>query len=361
METKQRNISGFQLGALLFISRYFSYMTYLPQNRTTLTGPTALMSVLVAVAILTVAFQGYRIMCKRCGPDLFQAAHRVSPAFEKLVAALLGIYALLISASSMAQFDFFMSSTIYQNVRSWIFVIPLGAAVAYAAALGLESFARMAVPAAFLVLVTVLLLTGALAREVQPAYFYSPFYDGWGEIWEGAIMLVAHMAEFLPLILLFPRTGTQSPNKVFTGWLGCSMVVREWMILLVIATLGDYAALREFPLYGAASLAEVGPFGDLDTAHIVIWVIVGFLRISVYLYCGGICLRRIFPKGKLGLFSSLLAAASVGFSLWAFAYPQLSGGVDSTKIAGGFFLGGTVLLPFIIAMLPKARQKEGAV
>ncbi|MCI8650441.1 MAG: GerAB/ArcD/ProY family transporter [Anaerotruncus sp.] len=356
MPVKPRKISIWQLVLLLFISRFFSFMTYVPRAQQSMTGSTALLAIPLSAVCMAVAYLPFWLLCRYCGPDPLAAALRGCRPLGLGLTALLGLYSLYLAASTVSGFEFFITGSVYQNAPPWIFIFSLALAAAYGVRMGLEAFARMGTPVLILLLLAIGLLLATLGGEVRLLRISNPLYDGMGAVWQGALMLLINTTEYLPFFLLLCRTDGRSGGKAFFSWLAGVTLLAELLSVLLLSVLGSYAQTRLFPLHTAAVLAQGSVFGRLDLLHIITWVMVAFLRATLYLYCAAICLRQLFARVGLGSSALLCAAASILFSMLAGTGSGYWRALNSLWQMGVPFVLFTVLFPLLVLALPRARQ-----
>ena len=163
---------------------------------------------------------------------------------------------------------------------------------------------------------------------------------------------MAGNADILLFLLLFPRVRGGSGK---TGFWWVALTAAVWWVLcfFVLTALGDYAGTRLFPLQTAAAVANLSVFGRMDLVHITVWIITAFLRAAAWLYCGCTCLRRLFPKVRMGAASALCAlaagiAAAAAAPLWEAAGSAWESGVPLLLLA--------VAAPLVTLCFPRAKS-----
>lgn len=315
MENKPRMISGTQLVFLLLISRLFTLFTFVPRARTAASGSTALLCIPLAGAAVGILLIPFLLLLRRSQTDLLSCAFQLGSGYGLVVSLLFGVFCIYMAAFTTSHFSFFMASAVYPNSTPWAFLLLLTLAAGYAASLGLEAFSRMSVWVFSLLLLLLLLFVCALLPEVNPVYLTSPLLDGLPAVGKGIFYTAVNHAEAVALILLLPRV-RRAGGRVAAGWLVLTILVYELLSFLTLTVLGDYAKTRLFPLHTLSSLAQLSGFGRLDLLHIALWIFAAFLRLTVYLYCAAVCLRRIFPSAAFGRSCACCAAVS---GIWSLA------------------------------------------
>ncbi len=318
MENKPRMISGSQLVFLLLISRLFTLFTFVPRARTAASGSTALLCIPLAGIAVGILLLPSLLLFRRTQTGLLDCAFQVGSGYGLLVSLLFGAFCLYMAAFTVSHFSFFMTSVVYPNSTPWVFVILLTLAAGYAASLGLEAFSRMSVWVFSLLLLLLVLFLCALLPEANMVYLTSPLLDGTPAVGKGIFYTAVNHAEAVALLLLLPRA-RRAGGRTVAGWLVLTVLAYELLSFLTLTVLGDYAKTRIFPLHTLSSLTQLSGFGRLDLLHITLWIFAAFLRMTVYLYCAAVCLRRMLPNLRFGRACACCAAVS---GVWALMTAQ---------------------------------------
>lgn len=349
--SRPRDISPAQLVMLLLLCRLFVLFTDTSRSENNLSGPASLASVPLAAAGALLMLLPFFLLRRKAGGDMLTAFWRVGRPFGAALTAACGLFCVYTAASTAGHFSFFLVSTVYQNAKQWVFVLLFLLAAAYAAALGLEAFSRAGGFFFAAAMAAGALLLFALLPEVDLANLASPFLDP-GALAAGTLRGVAGNADFLLFLLLFPRVRGGSGK---TGFWWVALTAAVWWVLcfFVLTALGDYAGTRLFPLQTAAAVANLSVFGRMDLVHITVWIITAFLRAAAWLYCGCTCLRRLFPKVRMGAASALCAlaagiAAVAAAPLWEAAGSAWESGVPLLLLA--------VAAPLVTLCFPRAKS-----
>lgn len=353
---RPRDIFPAQLVMLLVLCRLFVLFTYTSRPGTNLSGPAALVAVPLAALGALVLLAPFFLLRRRAGNDFLTAAYRVGKPFGAAVTAACGLFCVYMAASTAGHFSFFLVSTVYQNAKQWVFTLLFLLASAYSAALGLEAFSRAGGFFFAVAMAAGALLLFALLPEADLVNLSSPFADP-GALATGTLRGIAGNADILLFLLLFPRVRGGS-GKTALWWVGISAVIWWVLCFFVVTALGDYAGTRLFPLQSAAAVANLSVFGRMDLVHIAVWIFTAFLRAVAWLYCGCTCLRRLFPKVRMGAASALCAfaagaAALLGTRLWQTAGAAWESAAPLLLLAA--------IVPLVTLCFPSAKSpvKDG--
>lgn len=358
MQSKARDISAAQLVMLLFVGRMFSLMTYVSKTQTVESGSLSLLTIPLASIAAAAAALPLLLIYRNCGADPLTCAYRAGRPFGAAFSVLLLLYCLYTAAYTASHFEYFMTSTLYQNAAPWLFIFVLLLAAAYAASMGLEAFSRLSVLAFVLTLGVLILLAAVLFPQIKLAYVENPLRNPAGDIGKTVWYTFAGNSELILFLLFAGRSRTKNgKGKPFAVWLILFTLAAELIAFLLLTALGDFAKTRLFPMHTAAVVAQFALFGRLDLFHIITWVVVAFLRATSYIYAAAVCLRRLFPKLPFAGAAWLSGGTACLASL--LASPLLLRG-QAVPFGGAALTLLAVLFPLITLLLPKARGVNGA-
>lgn len=325
----ERKISGAQLALLLFLCSL----------STVLNGVTLLEAAaypLGMAAVWLALSPGFSLQRRK---GLLSALGRTGKWAVIPAAALLALFCAAMAAVALGNFAFFMTATVYPTARAGIFLICTAGVCAYTAGMGLEPLARMGLWAAVLAAVTLAAVAAGLGASMDAAHFVPPIGGGAGLLLRGAWRYAAATGEAVLFLLLIPRARGRKAGRAAAGWLILSAAAAAAVGLIVTAALGPYAASRRFPLHTAAAAAHFSPQGRMDLLYLVLYVFAAFTRISLWLYGGCLCLRRLFPRMRRGICAPVCAAAAALFSF----LPPVYGVMD--RLLSGWVLALAALVP----------------
>ena len=141
---------------------------------------------------------------------------------------------------------------------------------------------------------------------------YDPFlYNGPKQLFTGTALFLARSTGFSTMALLLPRVSGKKKLKfcIWNTGIYCLMI---FLLLGMVGVGGSYLKNQLFPVYTAASLADVGVLERLDVVFITIWVAGPFIQMSTDTYLFMTCLRKVANKktSRIALpVASLLVAA----------------------------------------------------
>lgn len=353
VQNKAYRISSAQLIIVLFLSRFFTLMTYQPTQQA-VGGSTVLLTIPLSALAAVAVMLPFLWLYQKAQADPLTCAFRVSQSYGVVSSIILGLFCLFMTAYSVSHFQFFMVSTVYPQEQPWIFIVSMLAVAAYGAKMGLEALSRMGVLVFWALIAVTALLLVALIPNVRSVYLTNPLFEGYRAITAGTFGALANNAELVLFMLLLSRT-KEKGGKVLSQWL---ILVTIWFVLfsfLTLTVLGDYVKARIFPVYSLTSVAQFSFFGRMDLLHIFLWIFIAFVRVTLYLYCTNLCLRRIFPKLSRGWGITICTVLLIGLA------SLLSSQLSLFDMAGRLLMTGiplglaVVVFPLLTLLFPSAK------
>ena len=350
----EKLIDGRQLMLLLVLGRLFSMMTYSP-GKEAVPGSVTLVAQLTALGLeLLLLLPTIWVLWHFKSGDLLGLAYRKNTLTGQFC-AILGLTASALQAAHTltVQADF-LSGTIYRLPSRIGLLLALWAGVVYAVWLGLESFSRLSM-GVFLVfgLLVIALLVQSLPR-IDLTNLHSPFEDGIKPILQGTFLSVGRCGELGAAVLLFPtvrkNAGRWSARAALV-WTGFTLLIS----FLTLTVLGNFAALRSYPVYTLAlSGSERSVFGRLDALLLLVWIFLAVIRGAMYLWLGARCVFLL--SGKSPLFC--IGAAGVLALVMCALSSVLGQNWESPLLWGGVMLSTAMGIPILAALSPKSGRKR---
>lgn len=345
-------ISVSQLFLLLFLSRSFSLAAYSPAmqgggERVTLF--TTLLSGLVQYLFLLAGL----FLCRRRAGDspLFapgSGLYRVQSGAYWLLAMAVCVY-------TAVNFVSFMTAAVYDYRYGGMVALTFLAAGALAASQGLEGLARGGgILLALLGLGCAVIAIG-LWRQYDWLNFtfhlLSPA-DTFRGAWQGLAM----NGELFALLLLLSHLRARPKAASCAGWVAGMTLASVAVQLMTMLTLGAYGARKPFPVFTAVTSAGFASFQRLDSVFLVIWVVLGLMKLAVFLALASSLAAGVFlrPWSVRWVWGCGGAAAAVTLALWSGPEGWMDG-LHGILSAGVLPLAGVVILPLI----GKLRDRKG--
>ncbi len=176
-----------------------------------------------------------------------------------------------------------------------VFLLPF---CAYAVIKGIEVISRLAEFFAPLVIVVFTIIFLLLTKDMDLKVF-TPFMEqSFSSILMGAFIMSSRTSEILILAMLLPYLNNKKENIKLVFLPFYSILALFWIIsaITVLATLGlDLTRVLQFAYFEVVRLVNIGDFIErIDSIHISVYILSGFLRITLYYYVLVITLCQVF-------------------------------------------------------------------
>lgn len=350
-----------QLILLVVLNRIIITITYLPG----LTEPPANQDIWLSALLyfpqqLFLALPIYFLWKRFPDQTMIQYSQTIAGKAGKLVGFLYIWYFLQSTAITLAQFGLFFTSTIMQETPILFFYLTLVLICAYATRKGLEVLGRLSEFFAPLVLIAITTVSLFLAKDMHLKALTPVMEKGILPVLQGGLIYTARTVEVLGLAMLLPYLNNR--QKVKTVFIVSFALVTLFFVIIILPVLtvfelGERRALN-FPFYSVIRLINVADFLErVEAAHMAIWVLGIFVRISFLYYLTVLGLSQllklkdykplVLPIGTIIIPLSILMAPSL-VELQAFT---------SYKIFTGYSLSFLFVLPSLLLLTAIIRKK----
>lgn len=342
---RQGLISPFQLTVLLFLSRLFTIMTYVPAMEGQEKNGLVLLLGLLVSPLAQMALLGLGLLFCRRGrensPLSFSAAG--TGPLRRIVAAGYWLLVGAVCLYSVVGFIRFLAEAFYDSRFLWVLAATFCGAVGFCANRGVEALARASTVLLALTAVGLILLGGGMAGTADPQNFLMPLWDKnlfLQGIWQGVAMNFELMA-----ILLLQSATTQGGLRTGAVWtlLGLCSLLTVGMGLGVTFSLGYYGQGKEYPLFSAAQAARLLFMERLDSAFLGLWILLGLVKVTLFLWLMTQLWGKVLQRPVTGLMTAvhsggLLAAALLVDAFHGGGWLTRSMTMGWVPVLGVFFL-----------------------
>lgn len=224
---------------------------------------------------------------------------------SKLLGFIYCLYFLYIAGRVLKDFSFFVAQVLFDNIPFGIIAFTLLLVVSYGCFLGIEATARSSlILCAFTgVFILILMLFGFLSPYFDFSHLTPIFRTSWKQILSSIFPtgLTFPYGELIVFTMLFPFTKDKTALRKY-GWIsvcatGVLLLLAGEMILGLLNS--ETVTMYVFPFVKALELTSVLEFlPHIETFAVIINLIGGFIKISIFMYGGIMILRHLFPKTK---------------------------------------------------------------
>ncbi|MEH7544942.1 GerAB/ArcD/ProY family transporter [Neobacillus vireti] len=224
---------------------------------------------------------------------------------SRIVGIMYGLYFLYIAGRVLKDFSFFIGSVLFNNVSFWIISFTFLFVVSYCCYLGIEAIARSSLLLfAFTgVIIFVLIILGFISPYFEISRLTPVFRTSWKQVMSAVFPtgLTFPYGELIVFTMLFPYVDDRKGLRRY----GCISICITGVLLflageMILGLLGSETVTSYiFPFVKAlelTSLLETLP--HLEVLAVIINLIGGFIKISVFMYSGLMIFENSFPKIK---------------------------------------------------------------
>ncbi|MEH7349085.1 GerAB/ArcD/ProY family transporter [Gottfriedia acidiceleris] len=229
--------------------------------------------------------------------------------FGKWIAKVLGIfyclYFLYIAGRVLKDFSFFISQVLFSNIPFWVISFTLILVVSYSCFLGIESIARSSlILCAFTVgIIFILMIFGFLSPYFEFSNLTPILRTSTKDIFSSVFPtgLTFPYGELIVFTMLFPYANNKKDLRKY-GWIsvcvtGVILLISGEMILGLLNP--ETVTMYLFPFVKALELTSVLDFlPHIEIFAVILNLIGGFVKISIFMYSGIMILAQLFPKSK---------------------------------------------------------------
>lgn len=297
---EKNRISLAQLAILLFLSRIFHALTYYPGMGNPVSGLAMLYSNIIGTGILLLLFLPVMLMANRYPERSVVMNLRAGfHGFGSFCGLFYYVFLVLLGASTLSHFQFFMTNAVFTGASTLVIVIPMMIVAVYAAHIGIEGISR----SAFLIFIgfciAFLFIIFSSIPNVRTNNLISNESGFAKQVMTGTYSVVSRCAELIMFYLLLPYVGHKT-GKAILGFNLLTLSVQETMAFFILTVLGSFANSQTFPFYSLASMSEISIFQRMDALYMGTWVLTAFIRLSLLLFLGTDILKFVLPQRKTG-------------------------------------------------------------
>jgi hypothetical protein len=346
-----------QFFIMLLLCRTYSFFTAVPGFTEPAAGSQALISLLLCALLSLAAMLPAWLVLRRSGGGVLQLAYSRSQAAGWAASTLFGLAALFGAAECAVQYDFFITGAIYPDERNIIFILLFTLCALYMAYMGLEAVARLSAPLLVLLLASLFCIILSLSQDFDPLGMAPPDLSDFSGLLRSSYTSFAGTGELMLILLFLPRLKGNAVHG-FLGWLIGVTALLALVIATALYTIQDYAATQAYPFYAIAKTALLFGFQRMDALHMVIWTMIGLIKLSLYLYICRQCLQNLCgPRVQRWLLPGAGAAVILLGLIFSF-YLQLFRSACRIIFSGIPLLLLILAVPLLLWLLP--RKKEGS-
>lgn len=288
-------ISVSQAVIMLFLCRMFNILTYMPRSTIQVeTGATLISTIISIVILLLMVIPMILLYQNNYGMDVIDSTTKLSPVLGKILNLFCLIVLVLSIISTTSRFQYFMNNAVFPDSSAVSVIITMLIATTYAVFMGIEGIARTAsiVFVFFIISMTVIMLSSL--NQVEFINLKPAVNSAQQSIFLSTIQNISRNVEVILVLFLYPYI-KGSFKKTVIGYILFSSIATTIIGLSTILILGDFIRQQVFPFYTMASIVGLGIFQRLDAIHMALWVMIAFIKISLYTWVAKGLMQRLMP------------------------------------------------------------------
>lgn len=288
MPTARKNkIAPSGLFCIIFVSRLVVCLTSVHSISNSEIKPCVLVSYALSI-LLTAAL---------CVPAVLCAERGRNPLDVKWLGAVYFLYFSYICAVNISRFSYFASTVLNPETQGWVFAAIMCVCTLYGAVLGIEALSRFSAFCCALLLLGVGSVILCNVGSFNDINLYPVMTTGRADVLKNALIFSSNTVEPAVLLGLCGRVNG-SVARPFVRSVTTAYLAVFLLLVFIVGTMGDNAAIQNFPFYTFFQISKFSSFERLDVFHLSFWIMGVFVRSTAALYCASVSLTKARRKLK---------------------------------------------------------------
>lgn len=358
--TKTNTITAGQLFCMLFISRMVVNITYSPyiaaSGEMLDHAISACLSIVVAILISIPIY----LLHKRWPRDtLVDRACALTGRFlGALITVFYGLYLLFVCSYDLSFYSIFVTNVMAPKFSLVLLASAVLVTACYGAFRGVEALARASGIIIVIVVACLVFFITALLIQVDSLNYTPLLYDGTEKMWGGVTQMIGRSSCIVFAAMLLPLT-KGNVKKSFFIWVFSTYATLIILILVIVGVLGDYIRTQIFPIYTAASVAQLGIFKRVDALFFAVWTTCLFIKTSLGLHVFSLCVKKILGD-KIAKVSIFVGAAAIfAYSLWTVYFENTTFYIYQMEGVFWITITATFLIPLLLLVVDGIKYRKG--
>ncbi|MBC8569517.1 GerAB/ArcD/ProY family transporter [Zongyangia hominis] len=345
----KRQVKMYQVVLLLFLSRTFTIISYNPKQGTSFGATTTILGMVAGFVLVFLLFlPGYALIRRNSlpgeAPDLSMCAAKALGKGSAVVDVIYFLFFAGVAGYTVANFELFITTAVYPHASQFLIVFLLILAACYGVYMGVESLSRISIVVFGFFFISMAFIFVALVPDIDWVNLKMPFWSGLEQgmtaFWGGVMDSVGRSVELAAVLYLAPHI-IGDLKKGVLAWDAMFTVKFILVSVLIVGVLGQLGITQPFPFYTLTSMAEISIFQRLDSLHVSIWVLMGYVKTALFLFLSAKSLSHMVPEKFRRHTPWVATAVALGFAL------LLSDNVRNLNLAS---LANGTGLPVLIAV-----------
>lgn len=354
---KTEKITSCQLLVMIFIGKVFFFMMYTPKVNKSAESSVYMLSQILALPLIFLTLLPFYYMEKNeKGHNLLTLTGFVNKNLGKIVSLAYWGYLIFVVVNSGINFDFYLTSAVYPESKSRIFIVTLILSALYCALIGIEPLARFSGFVIGAVVIGGIFIFLPLLKEVNLSYVHLPDEIKLGDFLSALYLSVVSKNEFALLYILNDSVKGNISKGVSKYVIG-EIAFFEMVTFFTLAVFGSNSKMVMFPLYMLSNMAKISVLERTDALHAVIWVFVAFVKVSLFLIAASKILSEQFNLSyKKAVF--LNTAVSMIISIILSKSFTILYNIRMFAFTGILFMSFSFIIPAVVVLLSKFKKSS---
>lgn len=285
-------ITTSQAVIMLIASKMFTLFAYNPMTYSLGAVDTAV-GIAISSVINVVIFIPFILTRQKNKFSIFESKNLLS----KILLLILFCFSAFACVECISQFNFFMSSTIYLGESPAVFVLPILVIALFVCTRGIETIARVSGLIFIGITLSIFIVFISLINVMDFSTMDLTFLTRSEELLKYIFNNVFNSVELIPFILIYENVKGGLKKGIF--WYGAiTGIFFETVLFIVSAVLGEYKKEISFPFYTLSAIAKNSITDRFSSLFLVLFIFVSSIRLCLYLYSAGMCLKAAFRNIK---------------------------------------------------------------
>lgn len=357
MEIRNK-IAPYQIFSLLFLCRVFASLVYLPNIQPKATAGITIISILVANIILAILLLPiFSLISRQNQMDICDFSSKSFGKVSKVLLVIYALYFIYVAINTLSYCNFFITSSLFTNANVMIITAMLLLVCIYGVTVGIEAIARFSTIALIFVVVSFSIILLSV----------TPKADILNITWVGDDMLMSFIKSVnfnisqnseIVLTLVLSAFSTKDVRRGYLGFLGGISVFFVVLSVALISVLGKFLSTQIFPIYTLSTMAEIPVLERLDALHISMWILMGVIKATVYIFSAIFLLKKMCGEKSHKILEWIVYL----FVFWGVVIiskdVKLITFTDNLQYKFLFVLLIGLALPIILAILSKIKLRK---
>lgn len=244
-----------------------------------------------------------------------------SPVLAGIIGLILVLFSVSVAAMTLRDFAELLVMVFYPETPLSVFIIVTAVFICWTAYAGFEVIARMAQFMLPLVLFGILFSGLPTISKVNVQHFRPLLEEGLYPVIRGGITHWAFFGDTVVWFLLLPHLNQNVKSYTF---LPVSVVMAGGLLVLILVLITNglgtgIAAEENYPFLSLTRTVSLAGFVErIESVFLLIWVAVGFIKITVFFYAALFGISQYFQLNKQILVILPLMVVTIALSLLLF-------------------------------------------